>query len=847
MGYLCRGARLAKIPLMDHVIPDGRGGASEQARYQPLVVVLVAACGGVVADRYLAVALPAWWTIATAAWAAWFVAWQRRYDRAATLPLLAAIAATAGSWHHCCWCLFDADDLGRYARTAPQPVLIEAVAIQSPRAIAPPAPDPMMAFSGGPRCRLKVAMKALRDGQDWCRASGLARLDVQGHLAHVQAGDRLRIFAQLTAPLPPQNPGDFDAAGFFRAERVRSRLKAESDQAILVIAKAGICHPRRLLESLRSYGNQILAQHLTPRRQALAASVLLGRREQLEPERKEAFLETGTIHILSISGLHVGVLAAAMIFVVQRTRLAGGRGLALVAALIAGYAVLVDVEAPVVRATVLVIVACWSLYLGRRPLGFNSLAAGALVVLAIRPLDLFNIGAQLSFLSAAGLVAFAPWWTYSTGTRDPLKRLIRENQPWPTRAIGATGRYLGRLTLVSAAIGLLTLPLVMARFHLLSPVALVLNPLVSVPMSVGLIAGFATLVLGSLAWPLGQLSGLVCEGSFWLLETCVALGQRCPASHFWLPGPPDWWLAVLYLALGAVAAFPRLKPPRRWCVVSAAVWIAVGLGVSHLHRDTPHLRCTVLSVGHGCAVLVELPDRQKLLYDAGRLGSPFVAERSIATCLWSRGITHLDAVVLSHCDLDHFNALPGLLEKFSVQTVYVSPVMFRTSSAALESLRIALEQSGCCLAVARAGEQLWACREGTIEVLHPPSRGRRGSDNANSVVLAIEHQGRRILLPGDLENPGLEDLMAGRPFDCDVLLAPHHGSQRSNVPALRRWSSPEWVIISGGHRSHGAATADAYRVAGCEVLGTADVGAVEVRVFGGQIAVSAPYGGTGDF
>ena len=375
------------------------------------------------------------------------------------------------------------------------------------------------------------------------------------------------------------------------------------------------------------------------------------------------------IYPLVIAGLHVGVIAGALMFLVRRIGLPRGWGLAIVAGLIAGYAILVDVQPPVVRATILVLVTCWSLYLGRRPLGYNALAAGALIVLALNPTDLFSVGAQLSFLSVGGLVWFAPWWMYSTKTRDPLRKLIRENESWLKRAVWAIGRSLRHLTLVSFLIGLLTMPLVMARFHLFAPVAILLNTLVWVPTSVGLVAGFATLVLGSLAWPLGQLAGMVCEWSLWAMEEGVALGRRLPGGHLWVPGPADWWLAGFYGALGLLAAFPRLRPPRRWCVALLAAWIGLGFGASMLHRRPVELRCTFLSVGHGCATVLELPSGQTLLYDAGRLGAPYSAARSIAACLWSRSLRHLDAVVLSHADLDHYNALPPLKSNSRFTTI----------------------------------------------------------------------------------------------------------------------------------------------------------------------------------
>jgi competence protein ComEC len=254
-------------------------------------------------------------------------------------------------------------------------------------------------------------------------------------------------------------------------------------------------------------------------------------------------------------------------------------------------------------------------------------------------------------------------------------------------------------------------------------------------------------------------------------------------------------------------------------------------------RDADRLECTFLAVGHGAAVVVELPGGQTLLYDAGRLGPPEGAARVVSGFLWSRSITRLDAIVISHADLDHYNAIPALLEQFSVGAVYVSPVMFDEPTAALVKLRAAIAASGVPLEQVWGGDRLRGTGDVDIEVLHPPRRGVLGSDNANSIVLAIEHRGRRLLLTGDLESPGLDDVLAELPYDCDVLMAPHHGSASSDPPGFADWSSPEWTIVSGGAADRVPAVEAAYTTRGSRVLHTAQCGAVRVTIADERVSV----------
>jgi competence protein ComEC len=211
----------------------------------------------------------------------------------------------------------------------------------------------------------------------------------------------------------------------------------------------------------------------------------------------------------------------------------------------------------------------------------------------------------------------------------------------------------------------------------------------------------------------------------------------------------------------------------------------------------------------------------------------------VAAFLWSRGITHLDAIVLSHADVDHYNAVPELLEKFSVGAIYASPLMLADEGAAMQKLFAAIERSGAPLGEASAGDRLRVGGDCRIEVIHPTLHNPAASDNSNSLVLALEYQGRRILLTGDLESPGLDDVIAETPYDCDLLLAPHHGSARSDPSGFAAWSTPEWVVISGGHGDDRPEVAEAYGRDGARVLHTADCGAVAATIAAGRLSVEA--------
>lgn len=798
---------------------------TSQPRYQPLVIVLAAAAAGIAGDRFYPLGVGLWVALAGTLMFVWWRLWRREGNRIASLVLFLAMASVAGAWHHCRWNWYPADDLGNFTPVKAEPVCLEAVALSAPREVPSPPIDAMRPLQREACYRFEISATAIRDRDTWKPISGRAELLVQGTAPKIQAGDRLKIFGKLSAPDKAHNPGDFDYAGYLRGKRVRAEIQSKTAQCISLVAPGSSWNPIRCLDRLRLSSGDIFRRYLDPEQAELASAVLLGERERIDPEQTEAYMASGTIHVMSISGLHVGVLAGALIWLMRLLPLPRIVGVTAVAAVTGLYVLMVEANPPVIRATILVLIACGSFWLYRHRLGFNSLAAAGLIVLAINPTDLFSIGAQLSFLSVAVLIWFGARWIEGK-QNDPLEDLTAKNFTWYSMSFARLKNSVVELTLFGFAIWLVTTPLVMARFHLFSPVALVMNTLLWIPMTLGLLGGFALLFCGGFLPFLAGVCGMVCNMNLWLLDKSVRLAEKTPGSHFWVAGPSDWWLAVLYGGLAVAVCFPQFRPPRRWCAAILAGWIAVGFLVSLAGRHSGDLQCTFVSMGHGSATIVELPSGQTLLYDAGRMGAPARAAKSIAGYLWSRGITHLDAVVLSHADIDHYNGLPELLKKFSVGVVYVSPVMFDDQTPSLKSLKASLDSSKTPCKELRAGQRLPGGENCRIEVLHPPRRGIVGNHNANSLVLAIEFKGRRILLPGDIESPGINDLLAEEPLPTTVLLAPHHGSRQSNSPALAKWCKPNWIVLSGDGRWSTPEIDATYRAVGGRTLHTYLDGAI---------------------
>lgn len=829
--------------------------ATSGRAYHPLLLVLAAFAGGMVIDRYWPVTPEYWFLGSLFALVIWGLAWLAARHVTASCVLLCAWLAIGGAWHHDYWNLYRDDEIGLMVREEIRPLAIEGIAYNSPRWVPAPPLTSLRAIPKGDETEVVLRVTAVRDGQSWRPASGWAALDVDGHLLGIQAGDRLRVMALASRPMKPLNPAEFDFANYERSRRTWCRLRGLFPDSVTVVERGSGWSSRLWLSRVRERGNAVLRQHIPAQRATLAAAILIGAREQLDPDRNEGFLVTGTIHVLSISGLHVGILAWGF-WTILRTGLLPRRG-ALIGAMLltVGYAFLTDLQPPVLRATVLVVAMCVARLIGRQALGFNTLAIAGLIVLAYQPASLFLAGPQLSFLAVAVMI-LGRAWINPPATTDPLDRLIARTRPRPVRMWRAFQRETWRIWLTGALIWLISLPLVWQSYNLISVVALVVNTVIWIPITLAMYFGFAALVLGLVAPPLGAACGWVCNLNLQFMEGCVETTRHWPGSYTWLPAPPWWWVATFYGGLLVMAVVPAFRLRPWWWAALGAAWFAIGLGLNGPisrwldSRDDDKLRCTFVAVGHGIGCLVELPDGQMMLYDSGKLGSPLGAVRPVSAVLWSRGITHLDAVVISHADSDHFNAIPELLDRFSVGVIYVSPIMFERPQPAVEELREAIERSGVPLRAISAGDRLSNSGGFELGVLHPPRKGVLGSDNANSILLLCEYAGRRILLTGDLESPGLEDVLAEEPLDCDIVLAPHHGSLRSNPEGFAGWSTAEYVVISGARNVEDIpdieAVKNAYRRRGAKVFHTAEDGCIWFEVSKEGITATTFRPTTGD-
>ena len=353
----------------------------------------------------------------------WFLSWEattfvklalalgaiallaNRHARLCNLTLLAAYCVLGAGWHHYRWSDLNADDLARTVTDTPRPAWIRGVVSE---ASGLRHKRPGYGFDTGEpgkvTTRFVLDITSVCDGQNWHRASGRAIVVVEGNRSSIRAGEAVQAAGQISTLAPPLNPGEFDYRGFLQAHGIRLRIGVDDPESFW--PDPG--RPSRVitlwLDRHRHRIRTWLFEQLDPPTAPLAAALLLGWREEIDPDINDAFARTGTTHLLAVSGLQLQALAVTLLLFFRVMGVPRRPSYLIVGVAMLGYALLVGPAPSVVRSTVMTITFCSAALTQRHARPANTLALAALLTLGINPTFLFDVGCQLSFLAIAALV-----------------------------------------------------------------------------------------------------------------------------------------------------------------------------------------------------------------------------------------------------------------------------------------------------------------------------------------------------------------------------------------------------------------------------------------------------------
>ncbi|MBI3201703.1 MAG: ComEC/Rec2 family competence protein [Myxococcales bacterium] len=672
----------------------------------------------------------------------------------------------------------------------------------------------------------RVISSPTRHGDRTSFLAELSELECEGHVVgdliarlhteqrDLHRGDRLAVIAQL-APvelfrnreLPDPTPG---------AARRRATASGPALAAERVARGRGL---PAWIDAARNRARQAIDRAFAPAAAPLARALVLGESD-LAPEDDRAFRESGLSHLLAVSGTHlvfavaslIGALTALLVRIERlAARIDAGRIAAAIGVPVAlAYADFAGGSGSAWRAAWMLAASYTVRAAGRHPLPERTLAVSLIAGVCADPLLPFDVSFLLSAAATVGLVVLGrPFGELCAKVQNRALRFVAASVATTLSAMIPCAPLLALMSPDQTLAGVVANGFAAPIGEAVALPVCLLHPLVSAVPGLG--RGVALVGSGALLW----------------VRFVAHLGASAKWAAFPVPAPTAWHLAVL--ALAVVGAWFR-RP--RWASLLAGATAFAVVEVAAIRAGHPRdqLRITLLDVGQGDALLIDLPDGSLMLVDGGgAVGGPIdPGARVIAPVLRARRREQVDVVVLSHPHPDHFGGLAGALERVRVGELWDNGQGEREGAGpAYRALLASLRQRGT--RVLRPAELCGHRRFGaaTVAVLAPCPDfvpGRDGNDN--SIVLALSLGQRRALLLGDAEREEEAELVARQPgaLAADFVKLGHHGSRTSSSPALLAAAHPTHVGISCGLRNRfghpHAETLSALRTRGIHTLRT---------------------------
>jgi competence protein ComEC len=663
-------------------------------------------------------------------------------------------------------------------------------------------------------------------------------------------GDRVRFFAKLQRPRNFKNPGAFDYEWWLARQKIFVTGRVPNSDFLVKIdnTNSGLFKNIELLRErvngfIDSFGENSGREEAS----AVIKALVTGERADMDEATREAFIRSGTAHILAISGLHIGVVALlSYLLFFNILRLSEKISLALnirklswALALVpvVFYGLLAGMPVSTQRAIIMIAAFVFAYLLDRSRDLYATLALAALLVLAVHPGSLWEASFQFSFAAVFAIFYLVKRFDVIFTTKSEVHLPKKENKKL------AWFIYRFKILLfITAAASIATLPLTAYHFNNVALVGMPLN-LIAVPISSLLIVPLS--IISALFIPISEtLSTFLLTIDSLLIGSVIGIIKSVSS--------PGWsMLKVSTITIIEIASFYLLIfslfnfKKRRYLLYALPLLLTGLLGpavINYYQKITSDaLRITFLDVGQGEASFIEFPGGKSMLIDGGgAFKNGFdMGEMVIAPFLRYKRIKKIDYMVMSHAQLDHMGGLPGIAKDFRIGEFWHSG---REETPVLTS---AIERSGTESVIINNESKPKEISGVKVRFLSPPPKDKEREElniNEASLVMELTYKKKRILFTGDI---GLltEGLILDKIKKTDLLKAPHHGSRYSSSPSFIEKLTPEFTVFSAGFKNRfnfpHKETLARYKIINTRVFRTDRDGAVEAITDGERLELNS--------
>ncbi|MGI5891604.1 MAG: DNA internalization-related competence protein ComEC/Rec2 [Bacillota bacterium] len=613
-------------------------------------------------------------------------------------------------------------------------------------------------------------------------------------ILYIYADDKQRIFygeyvqIQGTAMQVQKyaNANAFDYEDYLKRNGISGSVSAAFGGKI---QKTGLRGGNSFLHfaSLISLRFEKALSYLPQQQQGLIKGVFLGEKGDLSDSDKRLLSQTGIMHAFSVSGLHVGYIIWFGMFIFGTSRKNRWWRLAIIGFLIVFYASITGFSPPVIRASLMALIGLAAFSLDEKADPYVSLALACLACLLWRPLFIFDVGFQLSFIAVWGILYLTPVFSRMLPGKD----------------------FINKSFAVTLAASCATIPLVAYYFYILSLAAMSISPILVFFIGLVVILSFIGCIFAVFSVALATLPLFAGGAMMDFIYNLARWIGSWPFSYIPLTKPTIWMIVLFYIVLLALPFILKKKGRRFvWIViVLLMIFLVFPLGsqvsrsdyFSSVPGNGQVMEVTFIDVGQGDSTLIVTPQGHNILLDGGgkQNNKDWIGQKILLPYLQSRGIKKLDLIIASHPHDDHVDGLLTVLEHLPTDT-FMTTAVFEEVDLQKE-LEAEAQEAGAKIIYVIAGERYLVEEDLYLTVFSPDQVQKYDTETANegSLVAKFSYKEIDFLFTGDVEGNNLKAL-ADKDIGAEILKIPHHGSRNSFDSDFYQRVSPQAVVICVG-------------------------------------------------
>ena len=636
-----------------------------------------------------------------------------------------------------------------------------------------------------PRSSFYLQLREIEVTDGWAKVTGDVRVQVDEQIRNLKAGDYIEVLCWLDRFRNATNPGQFDIAKYLARNNVFIAASVESRDSITILKNHGTAAFAKIRRRLSRIATAKLLDNPYAFEQShkLLLALVLGYRANVDTDVYMAFRKTGLLHFICLSGMNFGIVFLIIWWLCRRIGLMKPARAAVCTIASILFLLVIPYQAPAMRAAVMCFAFCASFFFNRHPNALNSLSLAALVLLLFNPMQLYEIDWQLSFAAVLGILLLNDrinFFFYEKITSHSWALYISKPNLF-LRTVSWIGVLLLNVFSVSCAAWIATSGIMLYHFYTINILTtlwtIIVSPLIAVVSFLGYIKMILALVLPTVASWLNPITFKLADWLIALVKFLAAMDKTII-----LIGHVPLVSIVFCYAVIFFAAFAHFRRPKIKIAILSLMSLAIiiFLGAVKFQRTYhKNLVITCLDVGHGQAIIAQLPVRKTCLFDAGSQNLSDIGTRTIAPFLSYNGISKLDAIFISHGDIDHINGIPEVVKFCDVDAIYADETLPKTQKSTVKFLNNWLSERAL---------EIQSVQNNTIagiKIIWPNAVARLNNkltDNDKSAVMLIESGNSKVLLCSDIEKTAQATLLQLFPnLNPDVVVVPHHGSLRTRL------------------------------------------------------------------